>query len=218
MSETALDPGPVSDLRGGHAALPRVSAPPARTARRAAAGPTTRARHAAPLYRPPAEVRRTRLALLASVGLVIYLADLVTKIAVVALLAEDAPQPIGGSPVSLRLIRNPGAAFGVGVDVTVLFTAITALVIVAVLASARRIGSRPWALTLGLLLGGAAGNLTDRVARSPGFLSGHVVDFVEIPGWPIFNVADLSICVAGGMMVSLAIRNIPLDGRRCRRY
>lgn len=158
------------------------------------------------------------MALLAAVGIAIYLADLATKIAVVALVEEDDPVAIGGTGVSLRLIRNPGAAFGVGVNLTVLFTAITVVVVAAVLTSSRRLGSRRWALTLGLLLGGALGNLTDRVARSPGFLSGHVVDFVEIPGWPIFNVADLSICVAGGFMVCLAIRNIPLDGRRCRRY
>ncbi len=206
MTETALDPGPVKDLL---APSPRVTAPPRST---------SRARHAAPLYLPPSEVRRSRLALLAGVGTAIYLADLATKIAVVALLEEDDPVPIGGTNISLRLIRNPGAAFGIGVNLTVIFTAITMLVVAAVLTSSRRLGSRPWALTLGLLLGGALGNLTDRVARSPGFLSGHVIDFVEIPGWPIFNVADLSICVAGGLMVYLAIRNIPLDGRRCRRY
>jgi signal peptidase II len=62
------------------------------------------------------------------------------------------------------------------------------------------------------------GNLTDRLVRSPGFLSGHVVDFVEIPGWPIFNLADLSICLSGAMMVALACRNVPLDGRRPRRW
>ena len=206
MTETALDPGPVSELR---TASRSVTAPP-RT--------TSRARHAAPLYVPPASIRRGHLTLLAGIGSVIYLADLVTKIAVVAFLEEDDPVPIGGTSISLRLIRNPGAAFGVGVNLTAVFTAITVLVVAAVLTSSRRLGNRPWALTLGLLLGGALGNLTDRLARSPGFLSGHVVDFVEIPGWPIFNVADLSICVAGGMMVVLAIRNVPLDGRRCRRY
>lgn len=206
MTETALDPGPVSDLL---APSPRVTTTPKTAAR---------ARHAAPLYVPPAAVRRTHLTLLAGVASVIYLADLLTKIVVVAFLEEGDPVPIGGTSVSLRLIRNPGAAFGLGVNLTALFTAVTVLVVAAVLASSRRLGSRPWALTLGLLLGGAVGNLTDRLARSPGALSGHVVDFVEIPGWPIFNVADLSICVAGGMMIVLAIRNVPLDGRRCRRY
>jgi signal peptidase II len=207
MSDAALDPGPVRDLLTGHTALPRVEA-----------APRIRARHAAPVYLPPADVRRSRLVLLVGVGAVTYLADLLSKIAVVAFLREDDPVAVGGSSVSLLLIRNPGAAFGLGVNVTALFTAITVLVVVAVLATSRRLGSRPWALTLGLLLGGALGNLTDRVARAPGFLSGHVVDFVEIPGWPIFNVADFSICLAGAGMVALACRNVPLDGRRCRRY
>ncbi|WP_019877643.1 signal peptidase II [Sporichthya polymorpha] len=206
MSETALDPGPVRDLL---APSPRVTEP---------AAPPARARHAAPVYIPPAAIRRSRLALFGGVAALVYLFDLVTKIAIVAFLTEDDPVPIGGTGVSLRLIRNPGAAFGVGVDLTVLFTVITGCVVAAVLTSSRRLGSTPWALTLGLLLGGALGNLTDRIARSPGFLSGHVVDFVEIPGWPIFNVADFSICVAGGLMVALACRNVPLDGRRCRRY
>lgn len=207
MSETVLDPGPVHDLLVGHAPSPRL-----------VAAPVTRARHAAPVYVPPAAIRRSRVALLTLVGTVIYLADLATKIVVVALLQEDDPVRIDGTSISLRLIRNPGAAFGLGVNVTALFTAVTALVVVAILISSRRLGSTSWALTLGLLLGGALGNLTDRLARSPGFLTGHVIDFVEIPGWPIFNVADLSICVAGAMMVALAVRNIPLDGRRCRRF
>lgn len=207
MSETALDPSPVHDLLAGHGALPLL-----------APGPTARARHAAPVYLPPAAVRRNRLALLAGVGMLTYLADVVSKVAVVALLEEDAPVQVDGTGVSLRLIRNPGAAFGLGVNVTALFTAITLVVVAAVLASSRRLGSRPWALALGLLLGGALGNLTDRLARSPGILSGHVIDFVELPGWPIFNLADLSICLAGAMMVALAVRNIPLDGRRCRRF
>jgi signal peptidase II len=180
--------------------------------------PASRAKHAAPAYVPPVEVRSRRIALLIGVALLTYLADVMTKIAVVALLDEDDPVQVNGTSVSLRLIRNPGAAFGLGVDMTVLFTAITALVVAVVLTCSRRLGSRRWALTLGLLLGGAAGNLTDRLARSPGFLSGHVIDFVEVPGWPIFNIADLSICLAGVMMVALAIRNIPLDGRRCRRF
>lgn len=205
MTETVFDRGPVPDLLRPPR---RVTSPSS----------VSRARHAAPLYVPPAALRRKRLALLGGVGSVIYLGDLATKIAVVALLAEDDPVAIGGTDISLRLIRNPGAAFGLGVNLTVLFTAITVLVVAGVLASSRRLGSRRWALTLGLLLGGALGNLTDRLARSPGFPSGHVIDFVAIPGWPIFNVADLSVCVAGVLMVSLAIRNIPLDGRRCRRY
>lgn len=209
MTESAIDRGPVQDLVTVHPPLPRVTAPasPARPA----------ARHAA---RPPAphpEVRRGRLVVLLAVAALTYLADVASKVAVVALLDEDSPVQVSGTGISLRLIRNPGAAFGLGVNVTALFTAITVLVIVAILRTSRRLGSVPWSLTLGLLLGGALGNLTDRVTRSPGPLSGQVIDFVEIPGWPIFNVADLSICIAGALMVTLACRNVPVDGGP-RRY
>lgn len=158
------------------------------------------------------DVRRGRVLVLLGLAGALYILDLVTKIAAVAMLEENEPVDVGGTGVSLRLIRNPGAAFGLGVDVTWLFTAITLLVVVAILRTASRLGSLPWALTLGLLLGGAVGNLTDRLARAPGFLHGHVIDFVEIPGWPIFNVADLSICLAGLLMVVLACRNVPIDG------
>jgi signal peptidase II len=117
-----------------------------------------------------------------------------------------------GGVLTFRLIRNPGAAFGLGVGVTIVFTAITTVVIAAILRTSRRLGSLPWAITLGLLLGGALGNLTDRIARSPSPLRGHVIDFIELPSWPIFNLADSAICVAGAMMVVLAFRNVPLEG------
>lgn len=121
--------------------------------------------------------------------------------------------------INLVNVRNRGVAFGLLSDGGMIVAIVTVLALVALIGFFVVGHHRPlvW-LPTGLLLGGALGNLTDRLARSPGFLSGHVVDFVEIPGWPIFNVADLSICVAGGMMVVLAIRNVPLDGRRCRRY
>jgi signal peptidase II len=85
---------------------------------------------------------------------------------------------------------------------------------VAILRTARRLRSIPWAITLGLLLGGATGNLGDRLFRSPGFLRGDVVDWIELPHWPVFNVADASIVCGGVLAVLLAARGISLDGRR----
>src|SRR4051794_11692514 len=107
MSETVLDPSPVHELLGGHPASPRAVTSRA----------TTRARHAAPVYVPPADLRRSRVALLFGVGALTYAADVLSKIAVVAFLNEDDPVEVGGSGVSLLLIRNPGAAFGLGVNV-----------------------------------------------------------------------------------------------------
>jgi signal peptidase II len=82
---------------------------------------------------------------------------------------------------------------------------------VVIVRQARRLVSRSWALTLGLLLGGALGNLVDRMLRSPGPLRGHVVDWIELPHWPVFNIADSAIVVGGCIAVLLAARGVPLD-------
>lgn len=159
-----------------------------------------------------------RIAALLAIAVITYMADLATKLMVVGTLAEDTPVKLGNSGVEFRLIRNPGAAFGVGVGATALFTLVTALVIAVILLVSHRLNSLSWALTLGLLLGGSMGNLTDRLARSPGPFRGHVVDFVHVQGWPIFNLADAAIVSAGLLIVLLALRNVPLSGRRHHRH
>lgn len=171
--------------------------------------------HTVPSARP---VKRAvpRIAALLMIAVVTYVADVATKLMVVATLTEDTPVKLGNSGLEFRLIRNPGAAFGVGVGATVLFTLVTALVIAVILLVSHRLNSLSWALTLGLLLGGSMGNLTDRLARSPGPFRGHVVDFVHVQGWPIFNLADAAIVVAGVLIVLLALRNVPLSGRHRR--
>jgi signal peptidase II len=169
------------------------------------------------LVAPLAAARMPRIVVLLWVALLAYLCDVVTKFLVVASLSEDSPAPVRHTGLSLRLIRNPGAAFGLDLGSTVLFTLVTAAVIGAVLRVARRLDSLPWAVALGLLLGGSLGNLTDRLSRSPGPLRGRVVDWIDVPGWPIFNLADASICLAGILIVVLALRNVPISGRRRRR-
>jgi signal peptidase II len=154
-----------------------------------------------------------RIGLLAVVAIVTYVADLATKIVAVRTLEGEPPVPVVDGLLVLRLVRNPGAAFGLGVGMTLVFTAISVIVVIAILRTARRLRSTSWALALGLLLGGALGNLTDRIARSPGFLVGHVVDFLELPHWPVFNLADSAIVSAGVLMVLLAARDVPFEGR-----
>lgn len=161
--------------------------------------------------------RIPRIVVLLGIALLGYLVDVATKTLVVAALREDEPHRVGQSALQLRLIRNPGAAFGLGVGSTALFTLVTVAVIAAVLRVAHGLDSLPWAVALGMLLGGSLGNLTDRLARAPGPFRGRVVDFVQLPGWPIFNLADALICVAGVMIVMLALNNVPLSGRRRRR-
>ncbi len=158
--------------------------------------------------------RPRRVRLLITVAVVVFVADLVSKTIVVATLSHRAPITLLGGLLTLRELRNSGAAFSIGTSVTVVFTLIALGVIVAILRTARRLRSVPWAVTLGLLLGGAAGNLGDRLFRSPGFLRGHVVDWIELPHWPVFNVADSCIVCGGVLAVLLAVRGISIDGTR----
>jgi signal peptidase II len=121
--------------------------------------------------------------------------------------------------LQFNLTRNPGAAFSLSTGTTWVFTLIACLVAVVIVRSTRRLGSRAWALALGLLLGGALGNLLDRFFRAPGFARGHVVDFIEylkfpFIDFPIFNVADSCIVVAAVLITALGVRGIGLDGRR----
>jgi signal peptidase II len=165
--------------------------------------------------RPLASRPRPRaLALLAAVAAVGYAVDLTTKIIAVERLTDRAPLPVVGELLTLRLVRNPGAAFSTGTSYTLLLSLVAIAAVCAVLWFARRLRSTGWALALGFLLAGVLGNLTDRVFRSPGFLRGHVVDFLQLPNWPIFNVADICINVAAVLIVVQAVRGISIDGSR----
>ena len=116
--------------------------------------------------------------------------------------------------LTLQVLRNSGAAFSIGTSMTIVFTLIAVGVIFFILRTSRRLRSLPWAVTLGLLLGGATGNLTDRLLRSPGLFRGDVVDWIQLPHWPVFNVADSAIVCGGALAVLLAARGIRLDGTR----
>jgi signal peptidase II len=96
----------------------------------------------------------------------------------------------------------------------VLYSLIAITVIVVILRTSRRIRSRGWAITLGLLLGGATGNLIDRIFRGPAPFRGWVVDWIQIPHWPVFNLADSAIVCGGILAVLLSARGISLDGQR----
>jgi signal peptidase II len=111
--------------------------------------------------------------------------------------------------------RNPGAAFSIAGGATVLFTLVALGIVAVIVRTARRLRSRAWAVTLGLLLGGALGNLADRLLRAPGPLRGHVVDFVDLQWhgrsvWPVFNVADAAIVTGALLAVLLSWRHVEL--------
>ncbi|GGM87216.1 signal peptidase II [Streptomyces fuscichromogenes] len=135
-----------------------------------------------------------------------YAVDLGSKLAVVARLEGRDPVPLLGTWAQLRVQRNPGAAFGVGHATTFVFTLIAAAVAVAVVRVARRLTSTPWAVSLGLLLGGALGNLTDRVFRAPGGMQGAVVDFIAVRDFSVMNLADWAITCGSVLAVLLTLR------------
>ncbi len=124
------------------------------------------------------------------------------------------PVPVLGDFLQLRLLRNPGAAFSAGASLTPVISVIAVIATAVVIFYALQVRHRGWAVGLGLLLSGVAGNLIDRIFRAPGPFRGEVVDFFALPHWPVFNVADICIDVAGAVIVVLLVRGIRLDGTR----
>ena len=171
----------------------------------------------APPDPPPAALPPRRRALLAAVALTVLVLDLVTKVVVVAELEGRRTVELLGGELFLSVSRNTGAAFSLGQGATLLFTAVAVVVVVVILRISGRLRSAGWALSLGLLLGGASGNLVDRLFRSPGPGRGGVVDWIALGWFPSFNVADSAIVVGGALAVLLSFRGIELDGgRHCR--
>lgn len=150
--------------------------------------------------------------------MLVYLADQGTKLLVLASLEVNESRPFIGELLSLHLVKNAGAAFSLGSGSTWIFAIIASLVVVALIVFSRRIRSLGWAAVFGLLLGGTLGNLNDRLFREPGFGTGHVVDFLQLWGFPaIFNVADIAITSAMVLFVLLTLRGVNLDGSRVTR-
>ncbi|HEX6342841.1 signal peptidase II [Umezawaea sp.] len=167
----------------------------------------------------PAALPRRRLALLASAAVVVLVVDVVSKIVAVALLEGREPVSLLGGALYLPLIRNGGAAFGLAEGWTAVLALISLGVVGFIVWIARKLRSGPWALGLGMVLGGALGNLGDRIFRAPGPLRGHVVDFLSLFDpygrvWPVFNVADSAICVGGVLIVTMALLQRDYDGTR----
>ena len=167
----------------------------------------------------PARPRRSRARLLLGLALAVLALDIASKLLVVAVLSDRDPVRLLGGAVYLTEARNTGAAFSFAEGATVVFSLIAAAVDVVIVRSARRLYSTGWAVALALVLGGAVGNLLDRVFRDPGFLRGGVVDFISLfdpygQVWPIFNVADSAIVCGGVLGALLALRGVEFDGGR----
>lgn len=150
--------------------------------------------------------------LLFAIAAVALVVDIVTKIVVVDRLTGHQPVRVVGGLLRLTVARNPGAAFSTGTSYTLVISLVAIVATVIVVRLALRVRDRVWAWSLGLLLAGIVGNLVDRVFREPGVLRGHVVDFLQLPHWPVFNVADVCINVAAALILIQALRGVRLDG------
>jgi signal peptidase II len=158
---------------------------------------------------------------LLSAAVLAWLADLGTKHLALTTLADRDPVRLLGGAVYLTLTRNSGAAFSLGSDYTWVFPLVTVVVIGWIAWMAVRLRSLAWAVGLGLVLGGALGNLTDRIFRAPGAFVGHVVDMVSLFDpygrvWPIFNLADSALVSGVCLVVLLELTGRQRDGTRLR--
>ena len=176
----------------------------------------------APAERPVGEVadpaalppRRRRAGLLVAAATGVFAADLATKTWVVHHLVGGRVIRLLGGALLLVQSRNAGAAFSIATGATVIFSVVAIAVAAFIVRTLPTLRSVPWAIALGLLLGGALGNLGDRLFRSPGVFRGRVVDWIDFRVWPVFNLADAGIVVGGALAVVLAARGLRPDGSR----
>ena len=171
---------------------------------------------------PPVGATRRAVVALATSAAVVFAIDVVSKYLVVARLSDRPPVRLLGGAVYLSLTRNSGAAFSLGTRITFVFPVVTVLVIGWICWTARRLRSALWAVALGMILGGALGNLADRIFRAPGFLVGNVVDFISLfspngQHFAIFNAADSALTCGVILAILLELTGRRRDGGRIRR-
>ena len=148
-------------------------------------------------------LRRLRGALLIAAGVVLL--DQLTKHWAINALADGDIHVLGS--LRFNLAFNTGMAFSQGTGVGPVIGIVALLVVVGLLISIGRASSPLYTPAVGLIIGGAVGNVADRVFRAPGWFRGGVVDFIDVQWWPIFNVADIAIVVGGGILLLLTLRS-----------
>jgi signal peptidase II len=153
------------------------------------------------------------------VGAAATLIDQVTKHLSVVYLEDRDPVRLLGGTVYLTLVRNSGAAFSLGTDVTFIFPMVAIVVLTVLALVIRKVRSTAWAVALGLVLGGVLGNLSDRMLRSPGPFVGHVVDMVSVFDehgrvFPVFNAADSALTIGVALIILLELTGRQRDGTR----
>ncbi|WP_185744196.1 signal peptidase II [Arachnia propionica] len=151
--------------------------------------------------------RRPLVLLAVGVWLVGLGIDQATKVQVLHSLTPGVPHEVVGTVLRFTLVFNPGAAFGLGTSFTVALSIFAmAAMIACLVVGLPRVRTVFHALLLGLLMAGISGNLHDRLLRPPGVLQGHVVDFIQLPHFAIFNIADICITVAAGLLILSSLR------------
>ncbi|MDR7300557.1 signal peptidase II [Haloactinomyces albus] len=165
----------------------------------------------------PGPHRRRVLGLLFGIAGVLLALDIVTKSLAVAHLEGEPPVKLLGGALYLVLFRNPGAAFSLATGLTWLLALLAIVVVGVIIWLAPKMRSTGWAVGIGLVLGGASGNLVDRIFREPAPLRGHVIDFLSVFApdgsvWPVFNLADSGIVCGGILVVLLSLLGYDYDG------
>lgn len=156
--------------------------------------------------------RRTVLGSIAAIGAVIAVIDQITKNWAVDSLPLLEPQPFIGEILQLTLLYNSGAAWGMGAEITPVVTCLQLAIVAGVIVFAVKAVRSPWyTAALGLIMGGALGNIHDRLLREPGPFRGAVVDFLELPNWPVFNIADMAVVGGAIMIVALGVFGVASD-------
>lgn len=147
---------------------------------------------------------------MAVTALIIFALDYVTKTLAIEYLSSQ-PKQIIGSFLQLKLVFNSGAAFSIASSGTIFLSSFAMIVAASIFYYARKVTSTSWAIALGLALGGIFGNLSDRIFRQPGALQGEVVDWIQLPNWPVFNIADMAVVSAAVLVALLSWRNVPFS-------
>ena len=145
---------------------------------------------------------------LLGVAWLVWILDIATKLWAVSWLTHRGQVKVIGSFLQLNFARNSGAAFSFAPGATIFLSFFALIVLGGILYFMPSLTSKGWAVVLGLVMGGILGNLTDRIFREPGLLRGHVVDWLQLPHWPIFNIADSAIVIAALISMVLSARNI----------
>ena len=178
---------------------------------------------AAPESRPkvdPAKRKRS-IIVLASVAVAVVLLDQLSKAWVISSIkprlgSGEGPIVLLGGLLKFTYVENTGASFSIGTGYTWGFSIIAVVVVIVIIRTAGRLGSLWWAVALGGLLGGSIGNLIDRLSRPPGPGRGYVVDFIQLPNFAVFNVADMAITGSAILMVLLALKGVDFTTGKSR--